>query len=402
MPATPRAYRCQCGHQVYFRNSQCLGCGTPLGYVASSSTLLPLQRGPRKGTWQLHGTRDPRATVYRRCANFELPAGCNWLIDAGTARSGRGLCEACGLNCTIPDLSLDRNRVLWTRMEKAKRRLVSQLIGLGLPIASKVGEDPERGLACNFLRSVPGMSHVMTGHGNGIITINLDEADDPVRERIRQEMGEPYRTLLGHFRHEVGHYYWDRLVADTSWHAPCRTLFGDERVSYGQALRAHYRQGPPPDWRGRFVSSYASMHPWEDWAETWAHYLHIRDTLDTAVSFGIQARTQDHLAQPFIRDDLWNPDDPGGEQFLDLLHSWIETTAVMNEMSAAMGHQDYYPFVLPRAAVAKLHFIHCVVSQARQDGLALAAVKSCERTPVRAPRRAAPRSKVQEGVHGTH
>jgi hypothetical protein len=340
--------------------------------------------------------------VYRRCANFASPAGCNWLVEAGAARRRPHLCEACDLNQSVPDLSRDGDSVLWTRMEKAKRRLVSQLIGLGLPVASKVGDDPAHGLACDFLGSLPGHPRVMTGHGDGVITINLDEADDPVRERTRQEMGEPYRTLLGHFRHEVGHYYWDRLVAATHWLAPCRALFGDERLSYGQALKAHYEEGPPPDWRRRFVSSYASTHPWEDWAETWAHYLHIRDTLDTAVSFGIQARAEDLEAQPFDRDDLWNPDDPGGEEFLGLLHSWIDITGVMNEMSAAMGQQDFYPFVLPRAAVIKLHFIHCVVTQARQERPALAAVEPTANAAVAAHRRRVPGQPPGEGHHGAH
>ena len=395
MPATPRAFRCPCGHQVYFRNSRCLGCGTPLGYLASSGALLALRPGPQDDTWQACGRHGPRAPVYRRCANFASPAGCNWLVEAGAARRRPHLCEACDLNQSVPDLSRDGDSVLWTRMEKAKRRLVSQLIGLGLPVASKVGDDPAHGLACDFLGSLPGHPRVMTGHGDGVITINLDEADDPVRERTRQEMGEPYRTLLGHFRHEVGHYYWDRLVDGTPWLAPWRLLFGDERLSYGQALRAHYEQGPPPDWRGRFVSSYASMHPWEDWAETWAHYLHLRDTLDTAVSHGIGARARHLLAQPFTRDDLWNPGDPAGGPFLDMLHAWIQTTAVMNEMSAAMGHQDYYPFVLPRAAVAKLHFIHGVVSHTARDGLAAAA-------PARASGRRAPRPRQREDTHGAH
>ncbi len=397
VPATPRAYRCQCGRQVYFRNSRCLGCGTPLGYAAACGALFPLQRGAEKDTWQVHGARDPRAAVYRRCANFTSPAGCNWLISTGEKRARAKLCEACALNRTIPDLSRAENQVLWTRMEKAKRRLVSQLIGLGLPVASKLGEDPKHGLAFNFLRTTPGRPPIMTGHGNGFITINLEEADDPVRERVRKEMGEPYRTLLGHFRHEVGHYYWDRLVAGTRWHAPCRALFGDERLNYGQALKANYEQGPPVDWRQRFVSSYASMHPWEDWAETWAHYLHIRDTLDTAVSFGVQARTDDLEEQPFARDDLWNPDDPHGVRFLELLHLWINITGVMNEMSAAMGQQDFYPFVLPRPAVSKLHFIHCVVSQSRQDGPALAANAAAA-----VHRRRVPGPQVREGFHGAH
>ena len=407
-PATLRAYRCQCGRQLYFRNSQCLGCKAPLGYVASSGTLVPLQRGPRKGTWQVHGTRDPHAAVYRRCANFTSPAGCNWLIDTSKERSRPDLCEACALNRLIPDLTQLGNRVLWTRMEKAKRRLVSQLIGLGLPVASKLGADPEHGLAYNFLRSAPGRPRVMTGHADGVITIDLEEADDPVRERIRQEMGESYRTLLGHFRHEVGHYYWDRLVDGTRWHAPFRGLFGDERLDYAQALKANYEQGPPADWRRRFVSSYASTHPWEDWAETWAHYLHIRDTVDTAVSFGIQARAEDLEAQPFVREELWDRDDPGGNGFLELLHSWIDITGVMNEMSAAMGQQDFYPFVLPRPAVAKLHFVHCVVSQAKppacgpdEAGLVAGAGNSMS-AHMSAHWRRVPGQTSREGFHGAH
>ncbi|MDZ5456820.1 zinc-binding metallopeptidase family protein [Azohydromonas lata] len=290
-------------------------------------------------------------------------------------------------------------------MERAKRRLVSQLIGLGLPVVSKVRDDPARGLAFEFPSPSPGGSRALTGHGNGVITINLDEADDPVREQTRQEMGEPYRTLLGHFRHEVGHYYWDRLVAGTQWLVPCRALFGDERLSYGLALMKHYEQGPPPDWRTTFVSSYASMHPWEDWAETWAHYLHVRDTLDTALSHGIRAQAQCVQARPFGREDLWTPADPAGDAFLDMLHAWIEITAVMNEMSAAMGHQDYYPFVLPRAAVAKLHFIHCVVSQARQEDPASdppAVMAAAASTSARTPRRRASGLKAGEGTHGAH
>ncbi len=400
--ATPRAYRCQCGRQLYFRNSQCLGCKTPLGYVAASGTLLPLQRGPAKDTWQRHGTPDPHAAVYRRCANFASPAGCNWLVNADGARGRAQLCEACALNLAIPDLEQADNQVLWRRMEKAKRRLVSQLIGLGLPVASRLDKDPEHGLAYSFPRSVPGRPRVMTGHAGGIITINLEEADDPVRERIREEMGESYRTLLGHFRHEVGHYYWDRLVAGTAWHAPCRALFGDERLNYAQALKMNYEQGPPPDWRRRFVSSYASTHPWEDWAETWAHYLHIRDTLDTAVSFGLQARAEDVEAQPFVLDDLWDPDAAAAGRFLELLHAWIDITGVMNEMSAAMGQQDFYPFVLPRPAVAKLHFIHCVVSASGRDAPAPDEDRSVAATAADAHRRRVRGPQTREHTHGAH
>ena len=360
-PVTPRAYFCQCGRRVYFRNTQCLACGSPLGYVVSRNGLYPLAPGAQPDTWRVAGESTASGTAYRRCANYTSPAACNWLLEPEDGAHVT-LCRACRLNRMIPDLSDPRNPPLWLAMERAKRRMVSQLIALGLPVASKVSEDPARGLAYDFLRNQPGEPRVMTGHDDGIITINLEEADDAVRERTRVEMGEPYRTLLGHFRHEVGHYYWDRLIEGTEWEAPCRELFGDERQDYAAALKANYEQGPPADWPQRFVSAYASMHPFEDWAETWAHYLHIRDTLDTAISYGIDFYQNDDESPAFGVEDLWRPELENGAAFLEMLNRWIQLTGVMNEMSRAMGQRDFYPFVLPRPAVAKLHFIHCAVS----------------------------------------
>ncbi|WP_174548671.1 putative zinc-binding metallopeptidase, partial [Azohydromonas lata] len=170
MAATSRAWQCSCGHEIYFRNSECLGCGAPLGYLASRGALLALQPGPRKDTWQLRGSSS-RAPVYRRCANFPSPPGCNWLVEAGARGQRTRLCQACALNQCVPDLSRAGELVLWTRMERAKRRLVSQLIGLGLPVVSKVRDDPARGLAFDFPSPSPGRPRVMTGHGNGVITI---------------------------------------------------------------------------------------------------------------------------------------------------------------------------------------------------------------------------------------
>src|SRR6202044_2237030 len=151
-------------------------------------------------------------------------------------------------------------------------------------------ENPEFGLAFDVLADPPegAGETVRTGHENGVITMNLAEADDAIREQRRTELGEPYRTLLGHFRHEVGHYYWDRLVRDGGRLDECRDCFGDETRDYGDALRKYYAEGPPPDWRGNFVSAYATAHPWEDFAETWAHFLHITDTLEMAGSLGIR------------------------------------------------------------------------------------------------------------------
>jgi hypothetical protein len=208
---------------------------------------------------------------------------------------------------------------------------------------------------------------VLTGHNNGLITINAEEADDVKRKEIQTALHEPYRTLLGHFRHEIGHYYWDRLIWKTAWLEPFRALFGDERTDYSAALKANYENGPPMDWADRYISSYASSHPWEDWAETWAHFLHIVDSLDTAIAHGLDAEDIDVEIEPFTRDDLYDPDDPNADRMLFFLNAWIEMITMLNEMARSLGHEDFYPFVMPRTVVRKLHFVNLVVNGARRQ-----------------------------------
>lgn len=349
---------------MFFRNSVCLACQAPLGYEPHLRQVYPLDAGPEADTWKLAIEAAP-ATTYRRCANLETPAGCNWLVaEAELDGNPRRVCVACRLNRTIPDLSMQDNGMLWSRLEAAKRRVVSCLLALDLPVASRVDEDTERGLAFDFLRSPAAGPRVLTGHADGVITVNIEEADNAARERIREQLHEPYRTLLGHLRHEVGHYYWDRLIAGSEWLQDFRTLFGDEQQDYAAALQRNYEQGPPPGWEQQFVSSYASVHPWEDWAESWAHYLHMVDTLDTALSFGLDTRRLELEIEPFGRDALFRPNDPGAKRFLTFLNSWIELSAVMNELARSMGQHDLYPFALPKSAVAKLQFIHLAVSTA--------------------------------------
>jgi hypothetical protein len=199
----------------------------------------------------------------------------------------------------------------------------------------------------------------------------VQEADDAHREQLRSSLHEPYRTLLGHLRHEVGHYYWQRLVQGTPWQAPFRALFGDEQADYAAALKAHYEQGPPPDWALRHATAYASSHPWEDWAETFAHYLHMLDTLDTAASVGLRVEAGTLGVEPWAAGALWRPDDAGAAAFLAFVNDWVAMTAALNEMSRSMGQADFYPFVLSQAAVAKLQFVHLVVHAVRaQDGAA--------------------------------
>ncbi len=409
-----RNYHCHCGQPVFFRNSECLACDTPLGYDCERGVLLPLMPGPQPDTWQAWqawrespastepgapladnappplleqipgqesaapGTARPEmggaqalsgpagVQIYKRCLNLSTPAACNWLVAVEDAHD---MCRACRLNRTIPDLTdpaLPDNGYLWGLVELAKRRLVSSLIVLGLPVASRVSEDPQRGVMFDFLRSPSFGPHVMTGHNTGLVTLNVDEADDAKREAARKALREPYRTLLGHFRHEIGHYYWDRLVAGTPWMDGFHQLFGDESADYTASLQRNYNQGPPGDWPLHFVSAYASSHPWEDWAECWAHYLHMRDAIDTALSLGISVDRFELEFTPFTLEALYQPGHAGAAQFLAFVNHWTRLTTLLNEMSRSMGQPDFYPFVLPRDVVAKLQLIHLVVTSGHE------------------------------------
>ena len=391
----PHAYRCVCGASVYFQNSVCLNCHSELGYDPALAQVVPLARTDLPGQWALASNTELSRTktvgvnlgnakvnsdgsgnsnnndsprLYYRCANFSTAAACNWLRPANVVAPGGddGLCLACSLNRTVPEQSNPHNQMLWDKIETAKRRLVVQLLALGLPVRTKQRspwQDAERGLAFDFLLDQQAAMPVMTGHAHGVITINAEEADDHYREQARRTMQEPYRTLLGHMRHEVGHYYWDRLVLGTAWIAPFRAWFGDERLDYAAAVQLHYAVGAPADWATRHVSAYASSHPWEDWAETWAHYLHMRDAVATARSFGLDASDVEVEAVPFMSDALYNPTAPGAQEFLDFINGWLRMTRVLNELSRSMGERDFYPFVLPRAAIAKLQLVHEIVKQ---------------------------------------
>ena len=354
-------YACRCGRPVYFRNSLCLGCKAPLGFVPESLQVRSLTPATSLGMWTLDG-EDDNATSWKRCANFESPAGCNWLVRGDEVET---LCRSCRLNRTIPNLDDPKNGQSWRKIENAKRRMVSQLLSLGLPVASKESEDLERGLMFDFMRSPENGPRVLTGHANGLITLNIEEADDSVREKIRNEMHEPYRTLLGHFRHEVGHYYWDRLVADTPWLEKFRDLFGDERQDYALALKRNYEQGPPVDWANQHISSYASVHPWEDWAESWAHYLHLVDSLDTALRFGLCGEDVELEVEPFVVNDLYDPQASDAQTVILLVNSWVRLTNVLNELARSMGQHDFYPFVMSRPVLRKMHFIQMIVKEAR-------------------------------------
>ena len=323
--------------------------------------MLALEAGGDDGTWTVAGATDG-GELYRRCGNFDQAPQCNWLVPLADSEQ-HPLCRCCRLNRMIPDQSIDANAHLWRKVELAKRRLVSSLIALRLPVASQLEEDTQQGLAFDLLVDVAPMP-VTTGHLNGIITINVNEADDAAREAIRTALHEPYRTLLGHVRHESGHYYWTRLLEGSRWHEPFRALFGDEREDYAAALQKYYADGPAPDWEHTSVSAYASAHPWEDWAETWAHYLHMVDTLDTAMGSGIDSDHVDLLKDPFEKEVLYRfedeeeLEDEEHDAFLSFFNAWAGLTSVLNEFSLGMGLPDFYPFVLSKRSITKLHFVH--------------------------------------------
>lgn len=328
--------------------------------------LLPIEPMARGQAWRVVGSARG-APTYWRCSNLDSAAACNWLVARNDAFAGKPpLCRCCRLTRTLPDLTLPDAPLWWNRIEAAKRRLVSSLLGLKLPVLSKTGEDPEHGLVFDLLRAPPEGPGVITGHADGVITLDVEEASDATREQRRTLLSEPYRTLLGHLRHESGHYYWQRLVEHSEWIEPYRALFGDERADYGSALASYHQNGPAVDWGQSFVSAYASSHPWEDWAETWAHYLHLVDTLDTARSFGLDGERVELSYDRYGPQTLADSGDARAGEFLVLINGWMELTGVLNELSRSMGVADFYPFVLSVPAVRKLHLVHRIVAAAPQ------------------------------------
>ena len=359
-----KIFQCQaCDQPVSFESTACESCERRLGYVSELHEMSALEPSGN-GLW--HAYAHP-GLKYRFCANAGFDA-CNWLVpdDAPSA-----YCTACRHNRIVPDLSLEKNLTRWRQIEQAKHRLFYTLMRLGLPLADR--ETYSDGLGFDFLvdpaeNQLAGPP-VLTGHDDGLITVNIAEADDAERERRRVLFGEFYRTLLGHFRHEVGHYFWNVLVRFDDCLPLFRAIFGDESVDYGTALQRHYANGPPPGWEESFVSAYATAHPWEDFAETWAHYLHIVDTLETASAFEIRL-------WPKLRNGTEPPDAPvhidfdpyAAADFDGLIRSWIPLTYAVNSLNRSMGQPALYPFKLTPSVIAKLAFVHERIYAVRADG----------------------------------
>ena len=356
-----KLFACQsCGAQLYFENVRCLACGHELGFIADSNVLSAIEAGP-DGTWRALAP-GYAGVVWRKCTRYAQDAICNWMVRADDANA---LCRSCRMTRTIPDLTQPGNQEVWRRLEIAKRRLIYGLTSQGLPVVDR-SQDPVSGLEFEFLADTP-EKKAITGHNDGLITINIAEADPVERERAKSNLNEAYRTVLGHLRHESGHYYWDRLVAHGPRLDEVRALFGDDRQDYAAAMKRHYEEGPPTDWNDGFVSAYATMHPWEDWAETWAHHLHMVDAVEIAGSFGLSLTVKPHgRRKPALKMSA-----PKGltRSFDDLLAAWIPLTFASNCLTRSIGHPDWFPFVLSKGAIAKLRLVHEVIADAREAGL---------------------------------
>lgn len=341
-----KTFRCTCGNTLYFENTDCLQCSRKLGFLPDDLVLSALE--PADPDQFLALAPEAGGQHYRPCRNDTEQDACNWMVPVDDPEP---YCMACRLNQVIPNLDKPGNRELWVRVEQRKRRLVYDLRRQRLPVFPQTTH-PSTGLAFAFLEENPGNleftdqsqgSPIMTGHSKGLITINIAEADDLERERMRLQMGEQQRTLLGHFRHESGHYYWDRLVANGPFLPRVRAVFGDERLDYSQALTRYYGDGPTADWQQTHVSAYASSHPWEDWAECWTHLLQITDTLETAVAIG--------LAPPEAMDSDMDR----------RIAQWVKLALKINLINRSLDQPDPYPFVLSPPVVKKLKLIDEII-----------------------------------------
>ncbi len=346
-----KRYFCTCGQPLFFENSTCIACGALAAFDPVGGDMLSLEYG---ADGLLREVQDGNAAPWKLCQNANQCA-CNWIVS----NQSTSLCEACTTTRAIPDLSVPGNSELWTKLETAKRRLLETLLDLELwgPHSRII---PTLPLTFNFLSDLPN-EPVLTGHEDGLITINLAEADDAHREKLRARMHEPYRTLLGHFRHEVGHFYWDLLIQNSPLLQEYRALFGDETVDYQTAMAEYYKNGPAPDWPQRLISGYASMHSWEDWAETWAHYLHITDTQETAEQFGVASKLSLTPVEPGAFTGIAQGTQKDSVRFAAKIQHACETMMLTNELNRSMGLQDAYPFALPLPVMKKMFFIERVI-----------------------------------------
>ena len=375
-----KTFQCTCEDKpiLFFESSRCLNCDRTVGLDDSFDVVEPYEQNSETGLF--FKAKQPEVH-YKKCDNNEQYDACNGMVNLNTfvpdpdPDKNEMLCFGCRFNETVPDLTIVEHIPLWEKMEAAKRRALYTLKALPIPLET-IDENPEGGLSFDFITDrdvqdhfttpLEGQETVFTGHDCGHITINLAEADDVARSQTREAMGERYRTLLGHFRHELGHYYFDQLIMPSpEKQTLCKQYFGDDQLDYQESLKHHYENGAPKNWRDNFISEYATMHPYEDWAETWAHYMHIIDTLETAQNFAITGSTFGIDTNEPDAEEINELNLPQNSAYFlkqtninNILDTWMEFSVMLNSLNRSMGLPDAYPFVLTQAVRTKLSFIH--------------------------------------------
>ncbi len=338
-----------CQTRVYFKNSLCLQCHSQFGFAANSMQMATFGDG----------------TSYKACANRAPIPVCNWLV---AANDPHGLCESCRLTSTIAPLSNKKNLSRWITVENAKRRLLYSLRAQGISLLPKQSPFDLHGVEFRWLEGQNGQQ-VITGHENGVITLNIEEVDDGQRELERERLNENMRTVLGHLRHETSHHLYQRFVENRPSQQTFRQVFGDDTADYGQALAKHYDKGAPADWSANYISAYASCHPLEDWAETAAHFLLMLDALETAQSerMELQGWTLANAQPASNLEDAALLNDEAVTARL-VTHEWLPLTRFLNAMSRSLGQRDYYPYVLSDAVIRKLSFVRFILLAASDPG----------------------------------
>ncbi|WP_018240760.1 putative zinc-binding metallopeptidase [Ensifer sp. BR816] len=363
-----RLFQCDVsGLPLYFDNHFSVGANNaPVGFVADTLTLHTLTNAG-EGLWRIPSRPDTR---WRFCANAPID-GSNWLVDADDPNP---LAIPARYNRIIPNTDTPQGLERFHKIGAAQRHLFYSILRFDIPCPDRAS-DPDGGLVFDFLEdTIDDFGHLipaMTGHEDGLISLRAAEADDVVRETVRVSMGEPYRTLLGHFRHEIGHFFFQQLVAGTDMLAEARQLFGDERQDYDAALQRHHGEGPAADWQQSFISAYAGCHPAEDFAECWAHFFHIVDTLESARAFGLSI-------EPFRHSDLEAEvtfDPYRADSARQLVDAWVPISLALNTFQRSMGQGDIYPFVLAPPVIEKLDFINRLIKAAREASSSIAGGK---------------------------
>lgn len=250
-----------------------------------------------------------------------------------------------------PDLGIAENVAHWAEAERSKRWVLANLSRWGWFTGADAGQDPVFHMLAEETRD--GETNVVMGHNEGLLTINVDEVDPSKRVALREDLNEPLRTMIGHFRHELAHYFFRRFESSNEFVDEFRAIFGDERADYSEALKSYYERGHQPDWQDSFISAYASSHPHEDWAESFAHVLHLTDIVDSLISSGLGA--PDLPSMPY---DAYAEEDP---QKLILYGGRIGIA--LNHVNRSMGTTDIYPFVHSDTIKKKFVFAHSWISR---------------------------------------